>query len=137
MFVSSEDDAYQERILNPFKDGRARVVDLDDFVFEANAIPSGDTFEACVQSIAHPQNKACVQGINHKGKHIETVIVPVPIGIGRPPLDKGEYDDTNTFYPNGNFLNSNDNTAYGEDSKVNDQDYTGGTIATMHLLISP
>ena len=86
---------------------------MDDFVFSANAVPSGDTFEACVQSIAHPQNKACVQGINHKGKHIETVIVPVPIGIGRPPLDKGEYDDTNTFYPNRNFLNSNDNTAYG------------------------
>jgi hypothetical protein len=88
-------------------------------------------------SVAHPQNKECVQGINHKGKHIETAIVPIPIGIGRPPLDKGEYDDTNTFYPNGNFLNSNDNTAYGEDSKVNDQDYTGGTQATMHSLISP
>jgi hypothetical protein len=35
VFISSEDDAYQERIINPFKHGRVGVVDLDDFVFSA------------------------------------------------------------------------------------------------------
>jgi hypothetical protein len=89
VFIASEDDAYQERIIDPFRDGRAGIVDLKDFVFEANAIPSGDVFDVCVQSIQHPTNKACVQGQNHKGKHIETVTVPVPIGIGRPPIKRG------------------------------------------------
>jgi hypothetical protein len=70
-------------VFNPFANGYAGNVDAGYFVFDADAIKGGQHFEVCVESSDDDTNTHCEAGTNHIGRHIETIYVQAPTGIGR------------------------------------------------------
>jgi hypothetical protein len=82
----SGSEVEQTRIVDPYKDGRAATVNLEDFVFDAADIEEGELIDVCVESLDFPQlERNCEIGEDTPANKPETIRVEVPSGIGKNP----------------------------------------------------
>jgi hypothetical protein len=72
-------------VVDPFSEGRAGIVDLEDFVFNTDENPVLGKFQICVAYVYPSYEQSCAAGVNNPQHAPETVTIEVPTtGIGRP-----------------------------------------------------
>lgn len=109
--VQAANGEVQNRVVDPFRDGRAGTVDLEDFVFNAEDNRQDELFNVCIESIDFPELKNCEVGENTAAKKPETVIIEAPSGIGRSP-------EGSTIYSPNPEARNHDEEVYDDDKDV-------------------
>lgn len=109
--VTGEDDTTITKTVNPFEEGRADNVQLEDFVFPASSTREGESFEVCVYSNEDDDIYTCKNGMNTSHKGPEVIYIQVPSGIGRTAED--------TYYDNdGDIIKDSANTEKNQASGI-------------------
>jgi hypothetical protein len=125
--VRAGDGTTTTQIVDPFREGNAGTVTIDDFELSEDSTDIGELYRVCVSAIDYNNESECVQGHRGDGK-VNRVYIEVPSGIGRAG-DTTYYDENgNVVEDDGEFVPS---TYQGDDSNAVDNNQGTGVSVSI------
>jgi hypothetical protein len=125
--VRAGDGTTTTKIVDPFKEGYAGKVTIDDFVLPEDSTDYNEEYRVCVSTIDYNNEYECVTG--HCGDvKVNRVFIDVPSGIGRAG-DDTEYDEYgNVVTDDGEFQPTTYQGKNSETTNTNREQDTGVTV---------